>query len=129
MRRAGREPAEDVKRRLIAACEEVGQAATGLMQLIGDERIVLVSTPTVELIARVPISGMWPDTIEVRCGTSANALDPWMRGRSKVPFDEIIMALRETLDERAKVIAAMRLGLEGPYHFERSVWAKPSFLD
>ena len=127
MGRAGREPAEDVKRRLIAACEEVGQRATGMMQLIDDVRIIVVSTPTVELIARVPVSGQWPETIDIRCGISSNPFDPWLRNRTYVPFEDLVPALRETLDEREKVIAAVRLGIEGPYHFERSVWAKPEF--
>ena len=80
MSRAGREPAEDVKRRLIAACAAVGQEATGMMRLIDDVRLILVTTSTVELIARVPISGDWPAVVDVRCGTSENLLDPFLRG-------------------------------------------------
>lgn len=128
MGRAGREPAEDVKRRLMAVCEELGQEATGMMRLIDDVRVILVSTPTVELIACVPISGNWPETIDIRCGTSDRMFDPCLRGRSHVPFEDLASALRETLQEREQVIAAIRLGIEGPFRFERSVWATPETL-
>lgn len=125
MTRAGREPAEDVKRRLMAACLEVGQEPKGTMRLIGDCRLIVVSTPTIELIAQVPVSGAWPETIDVRCGTSGDWTDPCLRGRSHVPFAELSSALRQTLEEREQVIAAMRLGIEGPYRFHGSEWRKP----
>ncbi len=125
MSRAGREPAEDVKRRLVAACLEVGQEATAMMRLIGNERIIFVTTATFELIARVPITGTWPETIDVRCGTSDRMFDPCLQGRTYVPFDELVPALRQTLEEREQVIAAMQLGIEGPYRFTNSAWQIP----
>ena len=128
MSRAGREPAEDVKRRLIANCEEVGLAATGTMRLIGDVRLIVVDTSTISLIAQVPTNGRLPDTVDVRCGTSENPFDPCLRGRGQVPMADLLSALRETLDEREKVVAAMQLGIEGPYRFERSEWVKPELL-
>jgi hypothetical protein len=124
MTRAGREPAEDVKRRLIAICEELGQPATGMMRLIGDVRLIVIDTPTVGLIAHVPISGSWPETIDVRCGTPDGINGPWLQGRTFTPFDNLLSEIRETLNEQEKVIAAMQLGIEGPYCFERSVWKK-----
>ncbi|NLY01979.1 MAG: hypothetical protein GXY83_38335, partial [Rhodopirellula sp.] len=47
---------------------------------------------------------------------------PWMKGRSAVPFGELIEQLQETLKERDVVIAATESGVAGPYRFERSVW-------
>jgi hypothetical protein len=126
MTRAGREPAEDVKRRLIAACAELGQeVTTAIMRLIDGVRLIYVQTPTVGLIARVPASGEWPTMVDVRCSTSHNLYDPLLRFPRFVPFDELVPMLRKTLEEREKVIAAMRLGIEAPYRFEGSEWAKP----
>jgi hypothetical protein len=124
MSRAGKEPAEDVKRRLIAACAEVGQKATAVMRLVDDQRLICVDTPTVSLIARVPISGEWPATVDVRCGTPEGVFGPWLRGPTLVPFDELVPMLRRTLDERERVIAAMQLGIEGPFRFEGSEWSE-----
>ena len=125
MSRAGREPAEDVKRRFVAACKEVGQEAKASMSLIGNERIVFVTSPTVCLIAHVPVSGAWPETIDVRCGTSDYMFDPCVRGLSHVPYDDLVTVLRQTLDEREQVIAAMKCGISGPYRFANSVWQIP----
>ena len=47
---------------------------------------------------------------------------PWMRGRDRVPFEQLIEQLRETLEEREQVIAAAKLGIVGPYRFDRTVW-------
>ncbi len=122
MSRAGREPAEDVKRRLIAACAEVGQEATGIFRLIGDVRLVMVNTPTFGLVAQVPVSGKWPETVSVRCGTPEDLYGPFLHGCLHVPFETLVEELRATLDEREKVIAARQLGIMGPYRFERSEW-------
>ena len=53
---------------------------------------------------------------------------PWMKGRDKVPFAELIEQLQATLGEREKVIAAAKSGIPGPYMFERSVWERVDLL-
>lgn len=145
MTRAGREPAEDVKRRLVAACEEVGLIVVNASMHLSPQsgaRVIHVGaslpgwnyeSPTISLMARVTITGQWPDFVDVRCcGTEKNpsqTLGPWMRGRGMVPFLELIEQLRQTLAEREQVIAAAKKGIPGPYNFERSVWAPFDLLD
>jgi len=51
-----------------------------------------------------------------------------MKGRSAVPFGELIEQLQETLKERDVVIAATESGVAGPYRFERSVWEQVDLL-
>ncbi len=140
MTRAGREPAEDVKRRLVAACQEVGLTVTdATMQLLPGSRARVVyvgasfpgwqhESSMVASMAIVPVSGQWPDFIDIRCcATEGNPVQmngPWMRGRDKVPFTELIEHLRATLAEREQVIAAVEKGIAGPYRFEQSVWER-----
>jgi hypothetical protein len=45
-----------------------------------------------------------------------------MQGRGEVPLGELIEQLRETLAERAQVLAAVKAGQRGPFEFQRSVW-------
>ncbi|CAN5171587.1 hypothetical protein BH10PLA2_BH10PLA2_28740 [soil metagenome] len=140
MNRAGQEPAEDVKRRLAAVCEEVGlTVARASMQLSAQAgaRLIYVGasfadwlyeTPTVSLMAVVSESGQWPEFVDVRCSATtrdpAQTLGPWMTGRNKVPFSELIEQLRATLAEREQVVAAGGRGIPGPYRFEQTVWEK-----
>src|SRR5438105_3679993 len=120
MTRAGREPAEDAKRRLVAASEEVGlTVANATMHLLkgADARVIHVGaslagwtyeSPTIALMATVPVTGQWPDFVDIRCcATEGDPLQmdgPWMRGRDKVPFIELVEQLRATLVEREQVI-------------------------
>lgn len=104
MTRAGREPAEDVKRRLVVACQEVGLTVTSArMHLITERgyRFIHVEaspeqwshdTSMVTVAADVPVTGQWPETIDIRCNASdENSLfGPWMKGRDRVPFEELI---------------------------------------
>ena len=138
MLRAGREPAEDVKRRLIAASEEVGLSVVNAsMHLIKDAgvRVVYVGAsvagwahaePTLSVMANVKVSGDWPEFVDLRCVGSdkdpVTITGPWMKGRSKVPFPNLIEELIETLKERKQVMASVNSGIECPYKFERSVW-------
>ena len=138
MTRAGREPAEDVKRRLVAACQEVGlTVASARMHLSKDvgARVVHVEgnvagwsheVPTLSIMARVKETGDWPESVDIRCvGSDEDPVmlsGPWMKGRNEVAFGELIEQLQETLKEREMVIAAVRSGVEGPYRFGRSVW-------
>lgn len=135
--RAGREPAEDVKRRLVAACQEVGlTVSSARMHLIqgAGARVIHVEgklagwpheIATLSILATVPQSGDWPESVDIRCaGTDEEPTmyGPWMKGRSEVAFDELIVQLQETLKEREMVIAARKSGVAGPYRFERSIW-------
>jgi hypothetical protein len=145
MSRAGREPAEDLKRRLVAACEEVGlEVVSARMHLMKElaTRLLHVeavvpgwphNTPTLSIIANVPTSGRWPDTVDIRCvGTDQDPVSlkgPWMKGRSAVPLRELIGQLRDTLQERQLVIAAVKAGVPGPYRFEQSVWDRADPLN
>ena len=144
MTRAGREPAEDVKRRLVTACQEVGlTVASARMQLVKEAgaRVVHVEAnvadwaydvPALSILAIVKQTGDWPESVDIRClGSNENPLTvtgPWMKGRSAVPFGELIEQLQETLKERDVVIAATESGVAGPYRFERSVWEQVDLL-
>ena len=146
MSRAGREPAEDVKRRLVHACRAVDlEVATARMYLrrdIGGRLILVAASPPgwtddhalISLLSFVKVDGSWSAEVDVRCSTvgtgslslSRGAL--MMQGRNDVPFEELVGQLRQTLDEREQVVAAVRLGIEGPYVFEDSRWETPACL-
>jgi hypothetical protein len=138
MTRAGREPAEDVKRRLVTGCQEVGlQVASARMHLLKDQGVRVIhvesslenwphGTSMVSLMATITVNGEWSQTVDIRCcATDDDPVQmnaPWMKGRGNVPLGCLVDHLRETLDEREQVIAAIKLGVAGPYAFERSVW-------
>jgi len=140
MTRAGREPAEDVKRRLVAARQEVGlTVASATMHLLGDAntRVIHVGAsltnwpyevPTIAVMGMIPVTGDWPEFVDLRCcateGDPAQSNGPWMKGRDKVSLTELIEQLRATLAEREQVIVATKKGISGPYQFERSVWER-----
>ncbi|MGQ9650638.1 MAG: hypothetical protein ACUVXJ_11050 [Phycisphaerae bacterium] len=146
MSRAGREPAEDVKRRIVAACEAAGlkvKSARMYLRKAQRDRIVLVAAspadwraqrPMVTILTTVGVCGEWAGEVDVRC--SAGEHEPvvkfWeipvMQGRNTVPMHELPRQLCETMEEREQVVAAMRLGVTGPYTFERSRWQKPGDL-
>lgn len=138
MSRAGREPAEDVKRRLVAGCQEVGlEVASARMYLLKEHGIRVIHVAAsiegwphegsmLSVMARVKVSGEWDKTVDVRCCATEDdpmrMIGPWMRGRGHVPLASLVEELRTTLQEREQVIAAMKFGIAGPYRFERSVW-------
>ena len=142
--RAGREPAEDVKRRLVAACQEVGLTVSSARMHLSKEagaRVVHVEgkvagwsheVPTLSLMAIVKQTGDWPESVDIRCigsdEDSTTVTGPWMKGRDDVAFGELIEQLQETLKEREMVIAAVKSGVTGPYKFGRSVWAQIDLL-
>ncbi len=145
MTRAGREPAEDVKRRLVTACQEVGLTVTNASMHLTKElgaRVVHVEgkvagwsheAPTLSTLAIVKETGDWPKTIDIRCVASdedpAMLSGPWMKGRRAVAFGELIEQLQETLKEREMVIAAAKSGIAGPYKFQRSVWEQVDLFE
>lgn len=138
MSRAGREPAEDVKRRLIAACQEVGLVISSAhMHLMREHALRLINvgasipnwpqeTPMLTVMAQVGISGQWPETVDIRCTSSTDSEfsfnDCWMKGRHESPFQDLIDELTQTLKEREQVLALLREGVSSPYVFEHTVW-------
>lgn len=146
MNRAGREPAEDVKRRIVAACEAVGlkvNTARMYLRKFQGDRILLVAAsppdwtgehPMVTVLTTVGVCGEWSGEVDVRCSASQNepVIKFWeipvMQGRHTVPVQDLPDQLRETIDEREQVVAAIRLGVTGPYTFRQSRWQKPGDL-
>ena len=143
MSRAGREPAEDVKRRITSACRDAGlEVATARMYLRrnqGDRVILVAASPTdwacerpmITILTTVSMAGNWSRTVDVRCSTADDDSImkfwkiPVMQGRNAVPMEDLARQLLETLQEREQVMAAIRLGVKGPYTFKRSRWKKP----
>lgn len=165
MSRAGREPAEDIKRRLVHICRQAGlKVTTARMYLRRDQgdRLVLIGATKaslrslwdddtleesdpglnpkhckrddrwiVSIITSVSTCGEWSGEVDIRCSIapedlltqSRNVLV--MRGRGAVPFEDLARQLRETLEEREQVMAALNLGVEGPYTFRRARWEYP----
>lgn len=146
MNRAGREPAEDVKRRIVAACTETGlEISTARMYLRKhqSDRVILVAAspndwpfdrPMITILTTVSVSGDWSCDVDIRCSASeADSLmgfwdTPVMRGRNSVPIEHLIDQLRKTIEEREQVVAALRLGVTGPYTFQQTRWENPSDL-
>jgi hypothetical protein len=146
MSRAGREPAEDVKRRIVAACEAAGlkvNTARMYLRKFQGDRILLVAAspadwsyerPMVTVLTAVSVGGDWSGEVDVRCSASQNEPVvkfweiPVMQGRNTVPMEDLPRQLHETMEEREQVVAAIRLGVTGPYTFERSRWQKPGDL-
>ena len=144
MNRAGREPAEDVKRRIVSACQQAGlKVATARMYLRRNQgdRVIIVGAsprdwdrehPMITVLTVVTMAGDWSGTVDVRCSTADDdsVMGFWeipvMQGRNAVPAKELARQLRETLQEREQVTAAIKLGVDGPYTFERSRWKRPS---
>jgi len=143
MSRAGREPAEDVKRRIATACKEAGLIVTSSrMYLIRDEncRIIFVQAarpdrPGFEcsILTRIEVTGGWTGKLDIRCAAwekESNPLRVWetpvMRGRGAVPVDELAVALMKTIEEQEQVVAAIKMGVDGPYTFVDTRWDKPS---
>ena len=146
MNRAGREPAEDVKRRIVAACETAGlrvdTARMYLRKLQGDRVLLVAASPTdwslarpmVTILTTVAVGGEWSGEVDVRCSAGENESVvkfwdiPVMQGRNTVPMEDLPRQLCETMEEREQVVAAIRLGVTGPYTFRRSRWQKPGDL-
>lgn len=146
MSRAGREPAEDVKKRIVSRCKRAGlridTARMYLRRQHGDRVILVAASPVdwehersmITVLTTVSVAGDWSATVDIRCSTAEDGSitnfwdNPVMQGRHNVPIDELTDQLRETLRERDEVTAAMKLGLDGPFRFSRSTWRKPSDL-
>ncbi len=145
MTRAGREPTEDAKRRIVAACREAGLKVLSARSYLRDDqgdRVIHVcaSAPerpfeqvSIDIMTAVTLSGDRTRVLDIRCAACDKDSDPprvWdvpvMLGRGSVPLDGLAEALRETAEEQEQVVAAMKLGIDGPYTFEDSRWEIPS---
>lgn len=143
MSRAGREPAEDIKRRLVFMCKDAGlQVTTARMYLRRDQgdRLILIGATRphirderwiVSIITVVGTNGDWSGEVDIRCSISPEDLLVQvgsclvMRGRNSIPFEDLKRQLRDTLEEREQVLAALNIGVEGPYTFRRARWEDP----
>lgn len=146
MNRVGREPAEDVKRRLVHACCLSGlKVATARMYLRHDMsgRLIMVAAsppdwaddhPMVSLFTLVKLDGEWSGEVDIRCSTAQaeNRINIWdtlvMQGRNSVPFEDLVRQLTLTLEEREQVVAAVKLGVQGPYKFDLVHWETPACM-
>lgn len=143
MTRAGREPAEDVKRRLVYICRDAGlKVTTARMYLRREQgdRLVLIGATMpdgadehwlVSIFTVVGTNGDWNGSVDIRCSISPSELLTQcrtglvMKGRNAVPFEDLKRQLGETLEEREQVVAALNIGVEGPYTFRRARWEHP----
>ena len=143
MTRAGREPAEDIKRRLVLLCRDAGlKVSTARMYLRreqGDRLILIGATREnvrkerwiVSIITAVSVNGDWDGEVDIRCSISPEDLLVQtssclvMRGRNRILYDDLKRQLRDTLNEREQVMAALNVGIEGPYTFSRTRWEDP----
>jgi len=142
MNRAGREPAEDLKRRIVAACEEVGLKKGHAWARQAAEhrtRVLMIGAsppnwssmyPVVEILATVGFNGDWSGNVDIRCSASDpdepdNFWRPVMQGRHEVPLGDLIPVLQEVLEERAQVLESLRAGRQGPFRFPKAVWVLP----
>jgi hypothetical protein len=141
--RAGREPAEDIKRRLGFMCRAAGlKVTTSRMYLRREQsdRLILIGATRpnvrddrwiVSIITVVGTNGDWSGEVDIRCSISPEDLLVQagsclvMRGRGAVPFEDLKRQLRETLEEREQVLAALNIGIDGPYTFRRARWEDP----
>lgn len=140
MTRAGREPTEDVKRRLGTACHEAGlrvMLSRFSLSPSRDCRCIVVAAaiknplhkwPTVEIVTHVKTSGDVGE-VEVRCQASdeepmrAMYTAPTLRDCT-VPLDQLPETLKAVLAERQTVINLMGDGEKPPFQI-RWRWAVP----
>jgi len=140
MSRAGREPANDVKRRIVAAGQRAGltvQASRMRLRREHRDRLIQVDmvTPTgpcqrcvIGVSATIGVDGGWSGRVKIGCAAAEDGgnLNDWqvpiMRGREAVPLQELTQQLADTVKERERVAAARKEGIKGPYAFDRIRW-------
>jgi hypothetical protein len=82
----------------------------------------------------VKMDGEWTGQVDIRCSTAdgqslANVWDTLvMQGRNNIPFEDLVRQLIQTVEEREQVLAAIKLGVDGPYRFESAKWEAPACL-
>lgn len=142
--RAGREPAEDVKKRVVAACQEAGLNVWSARMRVRHQqhdRLIQIDAATSEgrfrrsvigIVTAVDSDGSWSGRVKISCAAAedgASASDwkvPVMRGRDAVPLRELVEQLVRTVEERKRGAAAHKAGIAGPYTFEQTHWQIPS---
>lgn len=144
MKGTGRQKAGEIKRRIIRACEEAGltvQAAKFYLRREHDDRIVQVTavSPDGPLQRSViDIRTVFADesdrsgVVEIACyasednpGLTASRQTGFiLRGREHVPLSDLAVELRKTVEEREQVLAAHKMGVEGPYRFGKVCWER-----
>jgi hypothetical protein len=142
MSQPGRRTAAQIKRRIIQACQEAGLTVQGAKYYIRhdcDDRLVQVAAVThggsrrnsaIDIRTAVRLDGNWSGCVEIAClaADDCQGMDAFMRpvfileGREFVALHELAEQLRQTIQEGEQVTAAIRLGVEGPYRFERTCW-------
>ncbi len=145
MSRAGREPAEDVKRRMAQACRAAGlrvRVARMYLDPAQRQRLIMVGASPmgyapeewlISLFAMVGVDGNWSGTVDVRSGVDLAGEGNgrgllFLRGRHRVPLEDLADAIAETVEEHGQVEAAVLLGVKGPYEFASTTWVPmPSF--
>lgn len=140
MSRADREPADDVKRRIVAACQDAGLTVwSARMQLRREHRhrhvqvdMVMPTGPfqrcVIGVTTTIGMDGGWSGCVKIGCAAvedDENANDwkvPIMRGRESVPLHELTQELTNTVKEREQVAGARKAGIDGPYIFDQTCW-------
>jgi hypothetical protein len=68
--------------------------------------------------------------MDIRCAASDGDPNVWdipvMRGRSAVPLEALAEAIAQTVEEQDQVVAALKMGVAGPYIFADTSWDRPS---
>ena len=85
----------------------------------------------VGITTAVGMNGDWAGTLQIRCAAAENDLEanvwdvPVMLGRSAIPLPNLTEQLIKTIEEREQVVAARKMGIDGPYTFEEAAWTVP----
>jgi hypothetical protein len=68
--------------------------------------------------------------MDIRCAASDGNPNVWdipvLRGRGAVPLEALAEAITKTVEEQDQVVAALKMGVAGPYIFAEASWDKPS---
>jgi len=139
--RAGREPAEDLKRTISTAFEEVGlKVYTASMTLSTERGYCLInvdgadpnwphSMPYLAVMAFIGMDGGWSEAVEFRCSAAEDEYGlhgAFLMDRRRVPLHDLIEELRDTLHEREVVLAGLKAGIKPPFKFANATWATAS---
>lgn len=138
---AGRRKAADIKRRIIQACEKAGLTVQGAKYYHRREhadRLVQVAAVSpgccggsvIDICTTVGLNGDFSGCVGISCLVSEDRAgeNPFsqpvfiMQGREFTPLRGLAGELRKTVEEREQVVAAIRMGVEGPYRFKQTLW-------
>jgi hypothetical protein len=136
--REGREPAADLKKRLVAICEEAGLDVTGHISLWGERRIIWAEARSpqwphetfvqIRLLASMGTNGDWNGSVDVSAPAPRPDDDFGSRmvilQRPPVPLTDLPAVLHETLEQQRFVMAARLNKERGPWVFGEAEWTK-----